>query len=254
MTAFQAFILGAIQGITEFFPISSSGHLILLPYIFGWELQPLSFDIALHLGTLLAVIFAFYKKWWKILKNKRYLALLISGTLPAAIIGFFFEDIIEEKLRSSLVVSLNLIFVAFLMVLAEKFGAKNRGERDLDLKDAMLIGFAQAAALIPGISRSGITITSGLSRNLKRDEAAEFSFILGTPIIFGTGAFKIGELLREPITINVIQTFGVGMITATFFGFLAIKYLLKFLKNHTLIPFVLYRIFLGLILLFLIFF
>lgn len=254
MTALQAFILGTIQGITEFLPISSSGHLILMPYIFGWGLQSLSFDVALHLGTLLALIFAFYRKWWEILKNKRYLALLIFGTLPAAIIGFFFEDIIEEKLRSSLIVSLTLIFVAFLMVLAEKLGAKNRGERDLDLKDALLIGFAQATALIPGVSRSGITITTGLFRNLKRDEAAEFSFILGTPIIFGAGIFKINELLREPITINVIQTLGVGMVAATFFGFLTIKYLLKFLKNHTLMPFILYRILLGLIILFLIFF
>ena len=246
MSLFRALILGIIQGITEFLPISSSGHLILIPHFLGWEKQSLIFDTALHLGTLLALFFVFCKKWLKMLKNKNYLILLIIGTLPAAIIGFLFEDFIKNKVRSPIVVSTTLLLVAILMFIAEKVGKKERGDDKLNLKDVLTIGFAQSLSLIPGVSRSGITITAGLFRDLKRDAAAEFSFLLGTPIIFGAGIFNIWELVRNPITVREVQTFGVGIFTATIIGFLTIKYFLKFLKNHTLHPFIWYRIALSL--------
>jgi len=265
MSIFQAAVLGFIQGLTEFLPVSSSGHLVLIPEILGWDLQPLYFDVALHWGTLFAVAFYFWQDWkdifaslrknWKFDEKdfKKYpietrLSILIGiGTIPAVIVGFLFQNFIEQKLRSPWVVVVMLVLVAVLMWWVENKPKVIRSLKGLTLFDGVFIGLAQMIALIPGTSRSGITITAGIFRGLSREDAARFSFLLSTPVIFGAGIYEalkvltkdLGQIEFVPLTIG----FFVSMVT----GFLAIKFLMRFLKKQKLTVFVVYRIVLAVV-------
>jgi undecaprenyl-diphosphatase len=257
MTIIQAIILGLVQGLTEFIPVSSSGHLFLLHQAMGITENGLTFDVALHLGTLMALVIFFYKDIWQLFlgligKNKlKNLAwLLVAATIPAVIIGVLLESAAESAFRSARLVSINLLVVALIMLLAEWFA--KRYERKTKLEEikthqALTIGLAQAAAVVPGVSRSGSTITTGLFLGMDRVAATRFSFLLGIPITAGA----IAKVLISENAFHLIQSeaslFSVGIITAFISGLFAIGFLLRYLAKHTLAAFAYYRIALAIL-------
>ena len=256
MDIFQSIILGITQGITEFLPISSSGHLILIPKIFGWQDSGLSFTIALHWGTLFGVIGYFYKDWLKIFKNafirsgnsinnnqSKILYFIIFATIPGALAGYFFENYAETIFRNSTLVSITLIAAGIILFISDVTGKKIRQINSITLKSAIIIGFAQALAIIPGVSRSGITIAAALFLGLSRNDAARFSFLLATPIILGAGLIKLPSILNSGID----SIFIAGFLSSAIAGFLSIKWLLKYLQTKSYFIFVIYRIILGII-------
>jgi undecaprenyl-diphosphatase len=261
-----AAILGFIQGITEFLPISSSAHLILVPWFFGWEPNGLTFDVSVHLGTTVAVLAFFWRDWtrlaretWTGLKERkpfgsreRRLAwFLVVGTLPAAVAGVLFGDIIETSLRSPIVTVFTLVGLGALLLFADKSGKRNREIGEYKWADSLWIGFSQAIALIPGVSRSGITITAAMLRNSARASAARFSFLLSTPIIIGATALKAWELAggsaqpvasAAPVSWAVLFT---GVLSASITGFFCIRLFLRYLQTKSFVPFVIYRFLLA---------
>jgi len=256
MKIYQALILGVLQGITEFLPISSSGHLILLPNFFGWEVQSLAFDTILHLGTATALIVYFWKDLFEILKSKKYIKLIILGSIPAMIAGAFLESVIETYLRAPSYVALFLFLGTILIWVAELTYKKVWHEQRIDDPTAIsglksfTVGLFQSLALLSGVSRSGATISGGMLVGFNRETAAKFSFILSIPIVIGAGLFKMADSYQ---TMSFDFVLLVGFLASTVTGFIVIKWLLNFLKNNTLMPFVVYRLILvGVILLFLI--
>jgi undecaprenyl-diphosphatase len=243
---FEAIILGIVQGITEFLPVSSTAHLILFPWFFNWggEVDTLTFDVALHAGTLLALVLFFWRDWIDILfKKQRLFGLIILASIPAGVAGFLLNDIAENDLRSPLVISVTLIAIGILMLIAER-AKKYKDIEKTGLKDAIIIGIAQAFAIIPGVSRSAITISAGLFRGFEREASARFSFLLSTPIIAGAALLH----LKKAFTIGVshdLKLFTTGIITSCITGFIAIKFLLVFLKRYPLNLFVYYRFMLS---------
>ena len=252
MNYFLALLAGAVQGLTEFLPISSTGHLIIFEKIFNISQIEfgLAFDASLHLGTLLAIAIFFFRDYLKVfsLKNQLFIKLII-GTIPAAIAGLFLETAIESQFRQLWVVGLGLILFSLVIILAEKFGPMVKKEKDVTLTNSLIIGLFQSLALIPGVSRSGSTISGGLFLGLKRDEAARFAFLLSGPIIAGAGAKKFLEVATSSISTNDLSFFIIGIISSAIFGYLTIKYFLKYLSTSTLYPFVIYRVIVGLLLL-----
>lgn len=238
----EAIILGIVQGITEFFPISSTAHLILLPWFFNWshELDNLTFDVALHAGTLLALIICFWKDWVGIMfRDRRMLGILLLATLPAGISGFLLNDLIETQMRSPVIICISLVLVGIVMLMAEK----KRHDKTIDritLKDALVIGAAQAVALIPGVSRSGITITSGLFMGYDREASARFSFILATPVIAGAVLLHALKVFKGGVAYNLPLMTG-GFIASAVTGIIAIRFLLSFFRKYPLTVFVYYR-------------
>jgi undecaprenyl-diphosphatase len=270
MSSIQAIVLGAVQGLTEFLPISSSAHLILVPWFLGWQDQGLTFDVVLHAGTLVAILSYFWKDWYGMLRGllnwrsktltkvdaaeSRLFFYVVCGTIPAALAGFFAEKAVETTLRSPFVLSFTMIGVAVLLWVAEKTAKLKKGLSELALPDALSIGTAQALALIPGTSRSGITITAGLFLGFTRETAARFSFLLSAPIIAGAGLKKTLELRHEGF--HHMQQFPLllGFLSSLVVGYLTIKFLMSFLQKNSLFIFVCYRILLGMVILFLIHF
>lgn len=245
MTFLQAIILGVIQGITEFLPISSSGHLIIFESFFGLNVEELlDFDIALHMGTLLAILIYFRKDIWDLLtfKNPKLIKFLLIATIPAVVLGFTFKDAIEEALRSPTSVSILMITVGILFLLPETLFVKKRG--NLNLPKSILIGFAQSLALMPGVSRSGATILSGTWLGLSREEAARFSFLLGSIAIFGAGILATKDLDQVTIESSVLAA---GFAASFIAGIFSIGFLMKFLKKYSLKVFGVYRILFGLL-------
>jgi undecaprenyl-diphosphatase len=239
---FEAIILGIVQGLTEFLPVSSTAHLILFPWFFNWsgEVNTLTFDVALHTGTLLSLILFFWKDWTELIAKKhRLLGLIILASIPAGAAGFFLNDIVENSLRRPLIISLMLIAVGFLMLIAEKAN-KYKDIEKTGLKDAVIIGIAQAIALIPGVSRSGITISAGLFRGFEREAAARFSFLLSTPLIAGATMLHIRKAFTSQVN-HDLGLFSIGIITSCITGLVAIKFLLAFLKRYPLNLFAYYR-------------
>lgn len=238
---FKAIILGIIQGITEFLPISSTAHLVITPWIFGWSgvVNSLSFDIAVHVGTLISLLYCFWKDWINIFfKERKMLLFIIIGTIPAGIAGVAFHDLIESALRHPLIIVVTLILVGLLMLYAEKVGKKLR--KSINLSDAVIIGTAQAVALIPGVSRSGITITAGLFKGLDRAYAAKFSFLLSTPAIAGAAMLDFYKSIKISHSYDY-SLFIIGVISAAITGIIAIKFLLSFLQKYPLNLFIYYR-------------
>jgi undecaprenyl-diphosphatase len=245
---FEAILLGIVQGLTEYLPVSSTAHLILVTKLTasGSVLDTLSFDVALHIGTLAAVVIYFYRDWIEMFTvNRRLLVSVIIATIPAGLAGYLLNDIVESYFRSPLIISISLIVVAVVMWIAEKC----RKDKDIDaltLPDSLLIGCAQVLALVPGVSRSGITISAGMFRNLARDSAAKFSFLLSTPVIGGAALLHLVKIVRHGESLDP-RILAAGILTSAVSGFLAIRFLMKFLKSSTLKPFVYYRIFLGIV-------
>ncbi|MBI4049844.1 MAG: undecaprenyl-diphosphate phosphatase [Candidatus Doudnabacteria bacterium] len=246
MSIFQAVVLGVVQGITEFLPISSQAHLLLVPYFLKWNYQGLGFDIALHWGTLLGVLAFFGKDYWNILTGKmgsKMFWYLVLGSIPAAAAGFLFEKQAETIFRSPLITVFTLAGFGFLLWLADRNPSLNPSPRQesevLNWKKVLGIGLAQAIAIIPGVSRSGATITAGLFSGLSREAAARFSFLLSGPIIFGAGLVASRDLVS--ITAPLIA----GFLAAAIAGFLAIEFLLRYVSKNNFNVFVWYRLVLA---------
>lgn len=250
----HSLILGVVQGVAEFLPISSTAHLILIPYFAGWSDPGLAFDVALHLGTLIAVLAFFWRDWVKIFSaakislnkglynfRKEVLFYLIIGTIPGALLGALFEKKVETIFRSPLLIAFALIFAGIVLYWADKRFKGRKNIADVNLKDSVLIGLAQAIAIVPGISRSGATISAGLWRGFDKISAARFSFLLSTPIIAGAALLKLPHLFKHGFNTFVV----VGILSSAISGFFAIKYLLKYLEKHGYRIFFLYRLILG---------
>ncbi len=260
MNIIQAIILGLVQGLTEFIPVSSSGHLVLAHYVLGTEQNGLVFDLALHFGTLLALLAYFNTELIKLAKalvvksSQTNLArLLVLATIPAVIAGVLLESMAESAFRSPRLVAVTLALAAGVMLIAERHMQRRTKLvklEDVSLKQALIIGSAQAASVVPGISRSGSTITAGLFMGIDRVSATRFSFLMGIPITAGA----IAKVLLTEQAISQISSqlpvFLVGMLTALISGLLAIRFLLKFLSKHSLDVFAYYRIALGLLVIF----
>jgi undecaprenyl-diphosphatase len=254
---FWAVLLGIVQGITEFLPVSSSGHLLLAQYFLGVDQDRfgLSFDVALHLGTLVAVLTFFWRDLVRMARgflrslryrnlrdpDQRLAYLVIASTVPAAIIGALLEDFFAGAVRSPWVVVFNLVAVGVLFIIAERVGTQERQADKLTFREAVGIGVAQAAALFPGVSRSGATITLGLFFGLRREEAARFSFLMSAPIIAGAGGLELGEVVSEGMDAFAALLFGVGFVSSAAVGYLAIRFFISYIANHSLRAFAYYR-------------
>lgn len=265
MPLYQAVILALVQGITEFLPISSSAHLALAPWLLGWKDPGLNFDIALHFGTLAAVLIYFFRDWIQVAArgfgidygtdpdirdNPKLLWLLAAASLPIGFFGYMFKDQAETTLRSPWVIGAMLVLVGFLMVLAERWGTHRKNIRHISTTDAITIGAAQALAIVPGTSRSGITITAGLFRGLERYAAARFSFLLSTPAITAAAASAAHDLKKAGgIPPDERSAFLVGILVSAITGCLVIAFFLRFLRSNTLRFFIYYRIAFGILVL-----
>src|ERR1700674_1236958 len=267
MLLWQAIVLAVVQGLTEFLPVSSSAHLILIPDLLHWPDPGLAFDVALHLGTLIAVLLYFFREWIQltlcglgfhypkraseqmVLQNQRLFWYLVAGTIPGALVGFFFERWIEENLRSPIPIAGAMIAIALLMWYAEYSARLSRRIEQTSLGDSLAIGTSQALALFPGVSRSGITITTGLFRGMTREAAARFSFLLSTPLIAGAAAKEVPKLLKMQragqFDMPMSYIFWSVAISAVV-GYLVIAFFLHFLQTRTLKIFIYYRILAGL--------
>lgn len=243
-----AVTLGLVQGLGEFLPISSSAHLILTPWFFGWPDPGLTFDVALHVGTLVAVVAYFWRDWVALLAaaprprsaDGRLFWLLILGAIPGGITGVLLDSLAEQALRSPLLIALTLSLMGLALLAADHWGRRDRELHDIGVVDAALIGIAQAIAIVPGVSRSGITIAVARARGIERAAAARFSFLLGTPIIAGAAIFKLRHLLATPGAIDGPFLAGVGV--AAIVGALSIGFLLRYLRQAGLGIFVVYRL------------
>jgi undecaprenyl-diphosphatase len=276
---YQAVVLAIIQGLAEFIPVSSSGHLIIVRRLLGWnELSPaheLTFDVALHFGTLLSVLFYFRRTWFQIIraalggkvvrfseaggsdenltlqerKDERMLLWFLAiATIPGAIAGKLAEHSTEDYFREHIVlIAAALIVVAILMWLGERIGKREKPLTRISFVDALVVGVAQAFALMPGVSRSGSTITAGLFRNMTREAAVRFSFLLSTPIIAGAALLKAHELRKEGLPEGMHAPFLVGILVSAIVGYITIAWLIRYLQTNTLRVFIIYRIVAGVV-------
>lgn len=263
MSVFEAVILAIIQGLTEFLPISSSAHLALAPWLFGWKDQGLAFDIALHFGTLCAVIVYFFRDWVQLIgqafglrytpdpwmaKRPHLIWWLAAASVPVGVVGLIGKDHVETSLRNPWVIGGMLIGVGLLMGWADHAGRKQKQIQDLTFWDAICVGAAQAVAVVPGTSRSGITIVAGLFRGLDRHTAARFSFLLSTPAIAAAAAKQFLDLQEQGgIPEPMIAAFATGIAVSAATGLAVIAFFLNFLRKHSLRFFVYYRVFFGII-------
>jgi len=284
MSTFEAIVIGLVQGLTEFLPISSSGHLILVPWLFGWEEPGLSFDAAMHLGTLLAVFVYFWRELLAMVlaaptavsrplailrstpsptgtspgreSDARLALLLIVGSIPGGIVGLLAQSRIEDVFHGEKHQTLSIVVIAMLLMVfalflwwADRTATHRRRISEMTVRDTLTIGVAQAMALIPGVSRSGATLTAGLFRGLRRADAARFSFLLGTPLVTLAGLKGVVDILSADPTNTELRMMAVGMVTSAFSGFAAISVLLRYLQRSSTVLFVIYRLVAGLFLL-----
>lgn len=251
MTVLHALILGIVQGLGEFLPISSSAHLVLIPWLFGWEDPGLTFDVALHMGTLLAVVLYFWKDWVRLVKaalrsqasdDKRIFWYLVVATIPGGLFGLALEKKAETTFRAPLLIGIMMIAMGILLYLADR-KPQLRKMNTMTMADSIWIGLSQALAIIPGVSRSGSTMTTARFLNVTREDAARFSFLMSTPIILGAGVLKLRHLTMASINLP----FSVGVISAFVVGILSISFLLRYLKTSNFGLFVGYRFIIGFI-------
>jgi undecaprenyl-diphosphatase len=257
----QAIVLGIVQGLTEFLPVSSSGHLIVVPYLLGWHdpfIDSLAFSVMLHIGTLVALLAYFRHDWLRLIPaglaairdrslrddpDRRLAWLLVMATIPAVIVGVVLNDPIENAFREARLVAVTLVVGAAILFLADRLGSKSRHMDAIGFPLALGIGAAQALALIPGVSRSGISISAGLFAGLDRESAARFAFLMATPITAGAGLWELRKVIAGEAGVDVpIVPLVAGMLAALLFGLLAIAVLLRYLRTHGLGVFVLYRV------------
>jgi undecaprenyl-diphosphatase len=259
---FQALILGIVQGMTEFLPISSSGHLVLLPAALGWASPPLVFDTTVHLATLIAVVAVFWHElcmlivaWWQGIKKgqpfhtteSRLAWWVIIGTVPGILAGLFLEKTFESLFASPHAVGVFLLLTALLLAMAEVLGRRKRDLQAITWLDGLLIGIGQAAAIAPGLSRSGTTISVGMFRGLTREAAARFSFILSVPIIAGAGLAQLAKLVTHGSLSAEAPLLLVGFVAAALSGYVAIRLFLAYLRKRPLYPFTLYCVVVGIL-------
>jgi len=269
MTLFQSIILGIVQGLTEFLPISSSGHLVIIPYLLGWQLPEADafiFDVLIQVATLIAVFAYFWKDITEIvqsmivwmIKKKPFAEAqarlgwyLLLSTLPAGILGLLLKEHVERAFASPRTTGFFLIGTALILLIAEKAGKRNVDLEDIDWKDALWIGFSQVLAIFPGISRSGATIAGGMTRNLNRPSAARFSFLMSIPVMLAAGGLAMLDLidLQQSMSAsgstNLLLTFIPGFIAAAITGYLSIRWLIGYLKKHPLYVFAIYCVVVG---------
>lgn len=252
----HAFLLGIVQGLTEFLPVSSSAHLILARLIFGWDAEQLglSFDVACHVGTLLAVLAYFRRDLWAMVRAvpqvfrasndepARLVRLVAVGTVPVVIAGLLWASFIESEMRTPGVAAVTLAVGAFGLFLVERFGARTRGEGSVGYGESLAVGCAQALALVPGVSRSGACITVAMAFGLRRDAAARFAFLLGIPAIGAAAAHAGLDLLKTGVQAGEPSLFVVGLMTSAVVGYAAIGTLLRYLTCHSLSVFAWYRL------------
>ncbi len=264
---FQALVMGIVQGLTEFLPISSSGHLILVPYLFGWDdpfIDSLAFSVVLHGGTLLALLVYFREDWLRLVPaglaairdrsfrgdpERRLAWLLVASTIPAAIVGVLFNDIIEQNVRQAGLVAVMLVLGGVILWLADRWGARAHSIDQLTFRGALGIGLAQALALIPGVSRSGISISAALFAGLNRTDAVRFSFLMATPVVAGAFAFEGLKLVRGDVAGVETGPLIVGVVSAFVSGILAIEVLLRYVRTRSFNVFVVYRLALAVVVL-----
>jgi undecaprenyl-diphosphatase len=257
VTIFQAFVLGVVQGLAELLPISSSAHLALTPYFFGWTDPGLAFDVALHFGTLVALIWYFRAEWWAMLESAwrivrtrriesvhdRRLLYLIVATIPAGIGGVLLNDLAETTFRSPRIIGTALVVMGVLLWAVDRWSARVRMLEELTMKDAIIVGLAQVLALVPGVSRSGSTITAGRLLHLDRPTAARFSFLMSMPITVAAVVVKVPEVLRD--SGGVTTPLLVGVVAAAVSSWLAITVLLRYVSKHSFGVFAVYRVVLA---------
>jgi undecaprenyl-diphosphatase len=262
-------VLGLVQGLTEFIPVSSSAHLIIVPWLFGWNDPGLAYDVALHLGTLTALLWFFWKDWVRLVRagvasiierkigndsDRRLAWLLVIGTIPGGIVGWLAESKIEELFHqpgaahttgAMTAMAIVIILLGVALFIAERIARHQRELDQVSLKDTIVIGLSQGLAIFPGVSRSGSTITAGLALGFQRETAARFSFLLSTPIILAAGVKSIfdlrGEMAAGTIVSADLLVYAVGFITAALSGYLCIRFLLRFLQKNSTDIFVYYR-------------
>jgi undecaprenyl-diphosphatase len=272
MPLYQAIVLAIVQGLTEFLPVSSTAHLWLVPWIFKWDDPGLTFDVALHAGTLVAVLLYFWRYWVDMImmllgmnkadtsrsndgtmaligENRQLFWFLVIATIPGGIAGFLFEKAADEKLRSPFIIGPALIVVGLLMWLGERVGSESHNLGQVSLVDSIAVGVAQAFAVIPGVSRSGSTMTAGLFRGMTRETAARFSFLLSTPLIAGACLKKGLEIHHHGMPADMRMPFIAGIIVSAIVGYAVIAVLMRFLERRTFTVFVVYRVILGVVLL-----
>ena len=271
MDIFQALVLGLVQGLTEFLPVSSSAHLVFVPWLLGWDdkaVTSIQFDVALHMGTLLAVLVYFAADWRRLIvaffasvferriggdPDRRLVWLIVLGTIPAALAGLLVESSVDavfhdpQNLRAGLlVIAVMMIVMGALLLLAERVGKRTIPIEGVRLPTAMAVGVAQALALIPGVSRSGSTITAGLFAGLKREAAARFSFLLSTPVVLAAGVKQVYDMAKEGgLPAGDQLGFFVGFLASAVSGFLCISFLMRYLQRHSTAPFIWYRFMVG---------
>jgi len=252
LTVLQAVILGLAQGLGEFLPISSSAHLVLIPWFFRWTDPGLTFDVALHIGTLVAVVLYFWKDWWQLIikgfsdvrsVQGRLFWYLVAASVPGAIGGFLLEEKAETIFRSPVLIAVMLIGMGILLYWADRRSAKNIGINNITFGTSILIGISQALAIIPGVSRSGITMTTGLLMGMTREGAARFSFLLSAPIILGAAVIKLPHVISNSSTITA--SFMIGMLVSCVTGIVSIGFLLRYVQTKNFLPFAWYRFLLG---------
>jgi undecaprenyl-diphosphatase len=270
MHLWQLILLAIVQGLTEFLPISSSAHLILIPQFFHWEDPGLAFDVALHAGTLVAVLLFFFREWIQlvlcglgfhyprraseqmVMQNQRLFWYLIAGSIPAGIVGFLFEKKAEAAWRSPVPIAIAMIALGLMMWYAEYVGRRDRNLEQTSLGDSLTIGCAQALALFPGVSRSGVTITTGLLRGMNRETAARFSFLLSTPVIAGAASLELPKIIRAHRAGQLgmpLSQVEICIAVSAVVGYIVIAFLLQYLQTHSLKIFVYYRILFGIVVL-----
>ena len=257
----QALIMGLVQGLTEFLPVSSSGHLVLVPWLFGWTdpfINSVAFTVILHMGTLVALLAFFWRDWVTLIPaglaairdrslkgdpDRKMAFLLVVATIPAVLVGPIFESKLEDLVREPARIALMLCVGAAILWLADRWGSRQRDETSLTFRESLGIGVAQVVALVPGISRSGVSISAGLFLGLNREAAARFSFLMATPVIGGAGIWEARKFLTNEAgpspEMNVIA---IGFVAALISGFLAVRFMLEFLKRQPLTGFVVYRV------------
>jgi undecaprenyl-diphosphatase len=274
MSLLQAVVLAVVQGLTEFLPVSSSAHLVLVPWFAGWKEPGLAFEVALHAGTLVAVLVYFLRDWIELAlagfgirssaamtsedlaSKKRLFWFLVAGTIPGAVAGLLFEKIIEDKLSQPVPIASAMILVGLVMWWVDRTASVQRKMKDVTLGDSMVVGTAQALALFPGVSRSGATIVAGLFRGMTRETAARFSFLLSTPIIAGAALKELPKLLRmhHAGTLDMpLSTLLIAIAVSGLVGYAVIAFFLRYLQTRTLKVFVVYRVALGILILLLVF-
>jgi undecaprenyl-diphosphatase len=252
LSTLQAAILGLVQGLGEFLPISSSAHLVLIPWLFKWNDPGLTFDIALHIGTLIAVAIYFWKDWLRLItkgltdarsREGQLFWYIVAATIPGALVGFLLEKKAETIFREPVLIATMLILLGIVLCWADRKSVKNIEMNSITFKISLLIGLSQAFAIIPGVSRSGITMTMGLFMGLTREGAARFSFLLAAPIIFGAALIKVPFLISNPSVINI--NFIIGILISFIVGILSIGFLLRYIQTRNFLPFAWYRFILG---------